>query len=72
MSFKEQKELETLPKRIENLEAEQQQIIATMADPVFYRMSGNKTAETKARLEAVEKELTETYKRWQDLEALKE
>ncbi len=71
LSFKEQKELETLPARIENLEAEQRQLIATMADPAFYRMSGNKTAETKARLEAVEKELTETYKRWEDLEVLK-
>ena len=71
LSFKEQKELETLPQRIEELDAEQKRIIAAMADPAFYRESGNKVADTKARLEAVEKELAEVYKRWNELEALK-
>ena len=33
--------------------------------------SGNKVASTKARLENVEKELAEAYKRWDALEALK-
>ena len=65
------KELETLPQRIEELDAEQQAIVAAMADPAFYRESGKKVAETKARLEAVEKELAEAYKRWEELEALK-
>ena len=40
LTFKEQKELETLPQKIEELDAEQQRIIATMADPAFYRESG--------------------------------
>ncbi len=71
LSFKEQKELETLPQRIEKLDAEQQQLISAMVDPAFYRESGNKLADTKARLEAVEKELTEVYQRWNELEALK-
>jgi ATP-binding cassette subfamily F protein uup len=71
LSFKEQKELETLPQRIEELDAEQQQIIATMADPAFYRENGNKVADTKARLETLEKERAEAYKRWDELEALK-
>jgi ATP-binding cassette subfamily F protein uup len=70
LTFKEQKELETLPKRIEELETEQQQIIAVMADPTFYRESGKKVTETKARLEAVEKELVESYARWESLAAL--
>ena len=71
LTFKEQKELDALPKRIEDLDAKQQQLIATMADPAFYRESGNKVATTKARLESVEKELAGTYKRWEELEALK-
>ena len=70
LTFKEQKELETLPKRIEELETEQQRIIAVMADPAFYRESGKKVTETKARLEAVEKELVESYSRWEVLAAL--
>jgi ATP-binding cassette subfamily F protein uup len=71
LSFKEQKELETLPQRIEELDTEQRLIIAAMADPAFYRESGNKVADTKARLEAVELELAEVYRRWNELEALK-
>ena len=71
LTFKEQKELDALPKRIEELDAEQQQIIATMGDPAFYRESGNKVAETKERLATVEKELAEAYKRWNELEAVK-
>jgi len=70
LTYKEQKELETLPKLIEELETEQQRIIAIMADPVFYRESGNRVMETKMRLEAVEKELVESYARWEALEAL--
>lgn len=72
LTFKEQKELETLPKLIEHLETEQQQIIAVMADPSFYRESGNRVTETKARLESIEKELVESYARWEVLEALQE
>ena len=71
LSFKEQKELEILPQRIEGLEKEQQQIHASMADPAFYRESGAKVLEFKARLEMVEKELAEAYKRWEELEAVK-
>ncbi|MEK7829175.1 MAG: ABC transporter ATP-binding protein, partial [Deltaproteobacteria bacterium] len=71
LSFKEQKELDTLPKRIEELDAEQRQILATMADPVFYRESGKKVSVYKARHEVLEKELAEVYKRWDELEAVK-
>jgi ATP-binding cassette subfamily F protein uup len=71
LSFKEQKELDDLPKRIEALDAEQQKIIATMADPAFYRESGNNVASTNTRLANVEKELAEAYKRWNELEAMK-
>jgi ATP-binding cassette subfamily F protein uup len=72
LSFKEQKELETLPKRIEDLETEQQQIQATMADPNFYRENGKKVTAYKARLEIVERELAAVYARWDELETLKE
>jgi ABC transport system ATP-binding/permease protein len=71
LSFKEQKELDELPKRLEELEAEQQMLHATMANPAFYRESGNKVASTTARLENVERELAEAFKRWEELEALK-
>lgn len=71
LTFKEQKELDALPKRIEALDAEKLQIMATMADPAFYRGNGKKIVETKARLEEIEKELSEVFKRWEELEVLK-
>ncbi len=71
LTFKEQMELETLPKRIEELEAEQHKIQKELVDPAFYRESGNKVVNYKARLEVLEKELAEVYKRWENLDALK-
>jgi ATP-binding cassette subfamily F protein uup len=71
LSFKEQKELDELPKRIEELEAEQRKLQADLADPAFYRESGNKVASATARLENVERELAAVYARWEELEALK-
>ena len=71
LSFKEQKELDELPARLEALEAEQQKLQQELADPAFYRESGNKVASTTARLANVEQELAEAFKRWGDLEALK-
>jgi ATP-binding cassette subfamily F protein uup len=70
LTFKEQKELEALPGRIEGLESEQCQLQETMADPAFYRDSGRKVVEIKTRLEALEKELADAYERWEELEAL--
>ena len=67
-SFKEQKELAALPQRIEQLETEQQQVQEQLADPAFYRESGDKVTMARARLEALEKELAEVYRRWEELE----
>ncbi len=40
LSFKEQRELEALPPRIESLEAEQAELVQTLSDPSFYRQGG--------------------------------
>lgn len=71
LTFKEQKELEALPARIEDREQEQERIIRMMADPVFYRESGAKVSEYTNRLEVLKKELAEAYERWEQLEAMK-
>src|SRR6266568_1688652 len=57
LSYKEQRELETLPKRIEALEAEQAALSARMGEADFYRQSGDKIATAMERLEAVKNEL---------------
>jgi len=71
LTFKEKKELETLPEQIEALESEREQIHAALADPAFYRSSGEKVPEAGARLETLDSELTRLYTRWEALETLK-
>jgi ATP-binding cassette subfamily F protein uup len=68
LGYKEQRELETLPKVIESLETELAAIQVRMADPVFYQQGGEGIAEQKARLAEVEKELESAFRRWEELE----
>jgi ATP-binding cassette subfamily F protein uup len=70
MTFKEHRELEALPGRIETLEEEQSRLYALMADPVFYRQEGSAIAEARARLDALAAQLKEAYGRWEVLEDL--
>jgi len=71
LSGKEQKELETLPAKIEALEKEQTELAAKLADPAFYKTQGAKFAEVKARLEVVEREHAVAFARWEELEGSK-
>ncbi|MCA9067572.1 MAG: ATP-binding cassette domain-containing protein, partial [Planctomycetaceae bacterium] len=68
LSFKEQRELAELPVRIEQLETEQAELQATMADPSFYRSDGQEIAQVKERFEKLQAELAEVYTRWESLE----
>ncbi len=71
LSFKETKELEALPQKIEALEEERSGIIATLGSSEFYAASDSaQVAATNARLAALELELAETYARWELLEEL--
>jgi ATP-binding cassette subfamily F protein uup len=69
LTNKEQRELETLPKRIETLEVEQAELTAKLADPAFYRNEARQFAEVKARLDALEREHAAAFARWEELEA---
>jgi ATP-binding cassette subfamily F protein uup len=69
LSFKGKKELEAIPKLIETLETEQQQLHDAMASPDFYKKCADIAAVT-ARLKELGKQLENTYARWQILEEL--
>jgi ATP-binding cassette subfamily F protein uup len=71
LSFKEERELEGLPERITTLEAEQEQIHSTLADPEFYKNAGPEVARLNSRLEELDAELLASYARWEELEALR-
>jgi ATP-binding cassette subfamily F protein uup len=67
-SYKDARELESLPARIEALEAEQAALHERMAASDFYQQPGEAIAAARARLEALEAELAVAYERWEALE----
>ncbi|NBC48586.1 MAG: ATP-binding cassette domain-containing protein [Gammaproteobacteria bacterium] len=72
LSYKDQRALEQLPQRIEALEAEVEQLHATLGDPALYQGPATEVTATQARLAEVEAELAECYDRWEALEAAQE
>ena len=69
LSFKEQRELDALPARIDGLEEEQRQINAAVASAGFYKEDAKTIAATLARLENLDRELLAEYARWNALES---
>jgi len=69
LSYKERRELEALPKKIEALEAEQSTLHGLMSDGDFYRQPGDKITAAIERLRALNNELEACYARWETLEA---
>ncbi|NTV44036.1 MAG: ATP-binding cassette domain-containing protein, partial [Syntrophobacteraceae bacterium] len=65
LSFKERRELEDLPHRIEALEAEQKSLYEAMSKPAFYQQSGSEITCAGVRLKSLERELEEAYLRWE-------
>lgn len=70
LTNKEKLELELLPQRIEELEAEQKELYRRMADPGFFKQEGDKIVQANKRLEELKQELTAAYQRWEELEEL--
>jgi ABC transport system ATP-binding/permease protein len=70
LSYKERRELEALPAKIEALETEQAELHERMGHSAFYRQPGDQITSTIDRLEAVKRELEESYERWQTLESI--
>jgi ATP-binding cassette subfamily F protein uup len=68
LSYKDQRELEAIPKTIQALEAEQAQLTAAIGDPELFRRSPADAAAAVRRLQTVEKELETVFSRWEALE----
>jgi ATP-binding cassette subfamily F protein uup len=69
LSYKETRELESLPQTISALEAEQSQITAQLSDAELYRTDPERVKALQARYGAIENELMESLARWEALEA---
>jgi len=72
LNNKERKDLETLPSKIEQLEAEQATLSVQLGDPEIYKDGGAKAAELQKRLHAAEAEHSAALSRWMELDARKE
>lgn len=68
LSYKVQRELEALPGKIDAVEKSIAALQTEIAQPSFYQQTAERTAETLARLEALQKELDELLERWAELE----
>ena len=71
LSYKEARELETLPAHIGVLEAEQTRLRQESESPEFYKESGDHIRGVLARLEAIAPELEQALARWMELEERK-
>ncbi len=68
LSYKEQRELDTLPLRIEQLEAEIASLIAQSLESEFYRRSAAEIAAHNQQISGRQQELAASYARWESLE----
>jgi ATP-binding cassette subfamily F protein uup len=71
LSYKEQREVEALPKQIEALEQQKQQIEQQIGVADFYQQDKEKITATLTQLDGLEKELKAAYGRWEYLEAMR-
>jgi len=69
LTFKETKELATLPQEIDARERERERLYASLADPVFLR-DGAAVVEASAQLAKVTALITELTGRWESLETI--
>ena len=70
LSYKEKRELESLPQKIESLEAGLVTIHESMADPDFYKKSGAEIASAQEKVNSLQSDLEIAFARWEELESL--
>ena len=68
LSYKDQRELDALPEKIEALETEQEALQQQISEADFYKQDQDKIVEVMNRIETVQQELEQAYQRWEELE----
>ena len=68
LSYKEGRELESLPKQIEELEDELESLQAEVNSPAFFKQNSEETANALNHLASMESKLEVAYARWEELE----
>ena len=69
LSYKDQRELDAMPEKIQRLEAEQLQLQAVITEPALFQSSDPRGTLALQRLAALAAELEACYARWDALES---
>ena len=69
LSYREQQELDRLPRRIEEMEGEQERLNAQVGDPSFYQETAETIHRTLARLDELQQATLDAYARWDELDS---
>lgn len=69
LSWRESRELEALPEKLEALEKEQSDLIARMSEGSYHTKPVDEIKADKNRLDALENEISAGYARWEELSA---
>ena len=72
LGYKEARELDQAPEKIEALEAEQTALVARIGEPEFYAEDPDEQARVHGRIAALREELEAAYQRWLELEAIRD
>jgi ATP-binding cassette subfamily F protein uup len=67
--YREQRELESLPGLIDNLESEQESLTGQISESGFYQQGEAAIASTLSRMEEISNQLEQLYDRWSELES---
>ena len=70
LGYKDQRELDRLPEKIERLEMEVQRLTDEMSTAEFFQQDKSVIVETQLALEAASNDLDVCYKRWEELESV--
>ena len=71
LGYKDQRELEALPKQIEALETEQSALLARMSGAQYHQSGAATVRADSARAGEMEQEMARKFARWEQLEELR-
>ena len=71
LGYKEQRELDSLPRQIESLETEQAALLARMSSAQYHGSSPETLRADSARAGEIEQEMARKFARWEELEELR-
>jgi ATP-binding cassette subfamily F protein uup len=70
LGYMEERELKSLPEKIEKLEAQQEELFQVMSGPDFYKQQKSEIVKISEKVKSLTEVLNKAYKRWEELEEL--